>query len=106
MITKLISDNASRRTTKHYVFNKISNNRLILSLECAIHVMSRTGAAQCYYAKYKRFSRFTDTDTFANFVSESNLHKLTGLPFSSASSRIHDECSYENLSIDQSMDIF
>jgi hypothetical protein len=89
------------------IFHIIGRNRNRFTLfPFNTNYISRKIRIRRYAKKPQRFNWFTETDTFANFVSESNLHKLTGLPFSTASSRIHDECNYEDLSIDQSMDIF
>ena len=111
MITKL-SDTVTRQIIKRYMIFHIigrNRNRFTLFPFNTNYIPRKRIRIRRYAKKQKRFNWFADTDTFANFVSESNLHKLTGLPFSSASSRIHDECSYdnyENLSIDRSMDIF
>lgn len=98
MITKL-SNNTHRQATKAYKFNKISNHRLILSFKEYMNFIKRRDVSRrpfrCCTKWPKRFNWFNNTDTFANFVSDSNSYKLTGLPFSLALSRIHDECSYE-----------
>jgi hypothetical protein len=104
MITKLISDNAPRRqiTKRHMVFNKISNNRILFSFREYTNylirgvILRRPRAIRHYRKKPFRFNLFNNTDTFANFALDSNPFSLTGVSFSTASSRIHDECSYDN----------
>jgi hypothetical protein len=89
MITKLISDNAPRRT-KLYIFSKMINIKILPSLNYTNRIITRAGAIRRCARKYKRFSRFDARDTFADCVSTSNSYKLTGLPLSLASSRMRD----------------
>ena len=91
MITKL-SNNAHRQATKAYKFNRISNNRLILSFKEYIDFIKRKDITRRprvirhYGTTSKQFNRLANRDTFANSASDYRF-SLAKMSFSLASQK-------------------